>query len=100
MWMIAQPPCIDLCIANNQDLAMTDAPEKQIFKNRAASALGMWSTVVMFVLTFAILGLLLGFAEIYDPSEGEEPLTSDTSESTANVTSTLTVEDKPSNGNG
>ena len=29
----------------------------------------MWSTVVMFVLTFAILGLLLGFAEIYNPSE-------------------------------
>ena len=54
----------------------------------------------MFVLTFAILGLLLGFAEIYDPSQGEEPLTSDNSESTANVTSTLTVEDKPSDGNG
>lgn len=29
----------------------------------------MWSTVVMFVLTFAILGLLFGFAEIYNPSE-------------------------------
>lgn len=29
----------------------------------------MWSTVVMFVLTFAILGLLLGFAEIYNSSE-------------------------------
>ena len=31
----------------------------------------MWSTVVMFVLTFAILGLLLGFAEIYNPSESD-----------------------------
>ena len=28
----------------------------------------MWSTVVMFVLTFAILGLLLGIAEVYDSS--------------------------------
>lgn len=28
----------------------------------------MWSTVVMFVLTFAIFGLLLGIAEIYDPA--------------------------------
>ena len=31
----------------------------------------MWSTVVMFVLTFAILGLLLGFAEIYSSSESD-----------------------------
>jgi hypothetical protein len=54
----------------------------------------------MFVLTFAILGLLLGFAEIYDPSREEEPLTSDPSESTANATSTSAVEDKPSTGNG
>jgi hypothetical protein len=60
----------------------------------------VWSTVVMFVLTFAILGLLLGFAEIYDPSQEEEPLTSDPSESTANTTSTSAVEDKPSTGNG
>ena len=28
----------------------------------------MWSTVVMFILTFAILGLLLGIAEVYDSS--------------------------------
>lgn len=28
----------------------------------------MWSTVVMFILTFAILGLLLGIAEVYDYS--------------------------------
>ncbi|MDQ3872654.1 MAG: hypothetical protein M3258_03470 [Thermoproteota archaeon] len=26
----------------------------------------MWSTVVIFVLTFAVLGLLLGFAALYN----------------------------------
>lgn len=36
----------------------------------------MWSTVVMFVLTFAILGLLLGFAEIYNPSESDKRIDS------------------------
>jgi hypothetical protein len=32
----------------------------------------MWSSVVLFVLTFAVLGLLLGFAAVYDTNqEGE-----------------------------
>jgi hypothetical protein len=26
----------------------------------------MWSTIVIFILVFAVLGLLLGFAEAYD----------------------------------
>ncbi len=29
----------------------------------------MWSSVVLFVLTFAVLGLLLGFAAIYDTNQ-------------------------------
>lgn len=32
----------------------------------------VWSTIVMFVLAFAVLGLLLGFAEVYDTgSDGQ-----------------------------
>jgi hypothetical protein len=26
----------------------------------------MWSTIVIFILVFAVMGLLLGFAETYD----------------------------------
>jgi hypothetical protein len=29
----------------------------------------MWSNVVLFVLTFAVLGLLLGFAAVYDTNQ-------------------------------
>jgi hypothetical protein len=29
----------------------------------------MWSSVVLFVLTFAVFGLLLGFAAVYDTSQ-------------------------------
>jgi hypothetical protein len=29
----------------------------------------MWSSVVLFVLTFAVLGLLLGFAAVYDRNQ-------------------------------
>jgi len=29
----------------------------------------MWSTVIILILTFAVLGLLLGFAEVYDSSQ-------------------------------
>jgi hypothetical protein len=29
----------------------------------------MWSSVVLFVLTFAVLGLLLGFAAVYDTDQ-------------------------------
>jgi hypothetical protein len=29
----------------------------------------MWSSVALFVLTFAVLGLLLGFAAVYDTSQ-------------------------------
>jgi hypothetical protein len=55
----------------------------------------MWSTVVMFVLTFAILGLLLGFAEIYNPSESSMGGTGSPEETTgsANATSTAGQED-------
>jgi hypothetical protein len=61
----------------------------------------MWSTVVMFVLTFAILGLLLGFAEIYDPSQGaEEESTSQQSDSTMNTTATLVMETTPEMSSG
>lgn len=36
----------------------------------------MWSTVVLFVLTFAVFGLLLGFAEIYKSGdEGQQAAT-------------------------
>ena len=32
----------------------------------------MWSSVVLFVLTFAVLGLLLGFASVYNTNpEGQ-----------------------------
>jgi hypothetical protein len=31
--------------------------------------LAMWSSVVLFVLTFAVLGLLLGFAAVYDTNQ-------------------------------
>ena len=49
----------------------------------------MWSTVVMFVLTFAIFGLLLGVAEVYDPAgtaadtAALEPETDNTSNATS-----------------
>ena len=29
----------------------------------------MWSSMVLFVLTFAVLGLLLGFAEVYNTNQ-------------------------------
>lgn len=29
----------------------------------------MWSSVIMLILTFAVLGLLLGFAAVYDSSQ-------------------------------
>ncbi|MDQ5863736.1 MAG: hypothetical protein M3263_02525 [Thermoproteota archaeon] len=29
----------------------------------------MWSSVVLFVLTFAVLGLLLGFAAVYNTNQ-------------------------------
>ena len=29
----------------------------------------MWSSVVLFVLTFAVLGLFLGFAAVYDTNQ-------------------------------
>ena len=30
----------------------------------------MWSSAVLFVLTFAVFGLLLGFAAVYDTNQG------------------------------
>ena len=32
----------------------------------------MWSSVVLFVLTFAVLGLLLGFAAVYNTNQEEQ----------------------------
>ena len=32
----------------------------------------MWSIVVLFILTFAVFGLLLGFAAVYDTNQEEE----------------------------
>ncbi len=29
----------------------------------------MWSSIVLFVLTFAVFGLLLGFAAVYDTNQ-------------------------------
>ena len=61
----------------------------------------MWSTVVMFVLTFAIVGLLLGFAEIYDSSQAvEEEPSSQELESTMNTTATLVNETIPGMNSG
>ncbi len=36
--------------------------------NRHGSVV-MWSSVVLFVLTFAVFGLLLGFAAVYDTNQ-------------------------------
>lgn len=39
----------------------------------------VWSTIVMFVLAFAVLGLLLGFAEVYDTgSDGQMVISAQT----------------------
>ena len=32
----------------------------------------MWSSVVLFIFTFAVFGLLLGFAAVYDTNQEEE----------------------------
>ncbi len=32
-------------------------------------SVAMWSSVVLFVLTFAVFGLLLGFAAVYDTNQ-------------------------------
>jgi hypothetical protein len=52
----------------------------------SSSPADMWSTIVMFVLTFAILGLLLGIAEVYDRTELEEDQVSDPEFSGGNST--------------
>ena len=36
----------------------------------------MWSTVIILILTFAVLGLLLGFAAVYDSSQQGQTETS------------------------
>jgi hypothetical protein len=59
------------CHSYLSDFHIIGCMEIQIFMNGVGRAWVMWSTVVMFVLTFAILGLLLGFAEIYNSSEGD-----------------------------
>ena len=55
----------------------------------------MWSSVVLVVLTFAVFGLLLGFAAIYDTNQGAQ-----TGESTAvreNASGNATQVGPPSN---
>jgi hypothetical protein len=62
----------------------------------------MWSTVVMFVLTFAILGLLLGFAEIYNPPESDDRIGSPAEIviSDGNATSVVGSEDSATSADG
>ena len=63
----------------------------------------MWSTVVLFVLTFAILGLLLGFAEIYNPSESDTGRIGSSGEivvSDGNATSAAGTEDGIASSDG
>jgi hypothetical protein len=48
----------------------------------------MWSSIVLFILTFAVFGLLLGFAAVYDTNqEGQKIGNAVTRE---NVSSNLT----------
>jgi hypothetical protein len=47
----------------------------------------MWSSVVLFVLTFAVLGLLLGFASVYNINrQGQTENTVIRQNPTANLT--------------
>ena len=47
----------------------------------------MWSTVIILILTFAVLGLLLGFAAVYDSSQQGQIETSTVQQNnTINVT--------------
>lgn len=47
----------------------------------------MWSSVIMLILTFAVLGLLLGFAAVYDSSQQGQMDTSTVQENiTVNAT--------------
>ena len=55
----------------------------------------MWSAVVMFVLTFAVLGLLLGFAEIYDSPNGSERALPNPEASGSNATATAAASAEP-----
>ncbi len=48
----------------------------------------MWSSVALFVLTFAVFGLLLGFAAIHDTNQ--EPQSSQGSPARGNATDTPT----------
>jgi hypothetical protein len=47
----------------------------------------MWSSVVLFILTFAVLGLLLGFAAVYHTgTEGQRDNMTVQKNITANIT--------------
>ena len=47
----------------------------------------MWSSVIILILTFAVLGLLLGFAAVYDSSQQGQIETSTVQQNnTINVT--------------
>jgi hypothetical protein len=54
----------------------------------------MWSSVVLFVLTFAVLGLLLGFATVYDTNQ-ESQL--DNVRIQENITANVTQGSQPGN---
>ncbi len=54
----------------------------------------MWSSVVLFVLTFAVLGLLLGFAAVYDTNQQRQM---DNATIKENVTANVTQGSQPGN---
>jgi heme/copper-type cytochrome/quinol oxidase subunit 2 len=54
----------------------------------------MWSSIVLFVLTFAVLGLLLGFAAVYDRNQQAQMGNASTQE---NVIANVTQGSQPSN---
>jgi heme/copper-type cytochrome/quinol oxidase subunit 2 len=57
--------------------------------------LTMWSSVVLFVLTFAVLGLLLGFAAVYQTNQQGD--TDNGRMIQENVTTNVTQGSQPSN---
>jgi hypothetical protein len=54
----------------------------------------MWSSVVLFVLTFAVFGLLLGFAAVYDTNQ--EGQVGDSAMTRENVSGNATQDSQPS----
>jgi hypothetical protein len=59
----------------------------------------MWSSIIIFILTFAILGLLLGFASIFNSNEGRQSTNSALQEnlSITNMTRSVQANNNSSN---